>query len=71
MRRGCIAVGEVRCEKCQRVLEYGERYVVVDDEGGKEERFCINCSLSAGYASYKMEKEGQVITFFPKPKTSG
>lgn len=66
MRRGCITVGEVRCESCQRVLEYGERYVVLDDDEGKEHRFCLNCSLSGGYASYKTDKEGQVITFFPK-----
>jgi len=66
MRRGCIAVGEVRCEGCQRHLEHGERYVIIDDEQGKERRFCINCSLSCGYASYKVEKEGHVITFFPK-----
>ena len=66
MRRGCIAVGEVRCDGCQRLLEHGERYVIIDDEEGKEQRFCINCSLSRGYASYKMEKEGQIITFFPE-----
>jgi hypothetical protein len=67
MRRGCIAVGELRCDGCQRFLEHGERYVViVDDEEGKEERFCTSCSLSRGYASYKIEKEGEVITFFPK-----
>ena len=67
MRRGCIAVGEVRCDGCQRLLEHGERYVVIDDEEeGKEQRFCISCSLSCGYASYKTEKEGEVISFFPK-----
>lgn len=66
MRRGCIAVGEVRCEDCQRLLEYGERYLVVDDDEGKEHRFCLSCCLRRGDASYKMDKEGHVTTFFPK-----
>jgi hypothetical protein len=69
MRRGCIAVGAVRCDGCQRLLEHGERYVVIDSDEGKEQRFCTSCSLSRGYASYKAEKEGEVITFFPRDQS--
>jgi nitrate reductase beta subunit len=68
MRRGCIAVGEVHCDGCRRSLEYGERYLVIDDEEGQGRRFCVDCCLSRGYASYRMEKGEKVITFFPEIK---
>ncbi len=62
MRRGCIAIGEVKCDGCQRLIEYGQQYLVVE-ETGKKFRFCSDCSLAKGYASYKMEKGKRVITF--------
>ena len=66
MRRGCIAVGEVRCDGCQRSLEYGERYLVIDDEEGNSQRFCVDCCLSRGYASHKTDRGESVITFSPR-----
>lgn len=67
MRRGCIAVGEVRCDGCQRFLEHGERYLLIEEKEGGTQRFCVDCCLSRGYADYKTEKGEQVLTFFPKP----
>ena len=70
MRRGCIALGKVQCDVCHRFLDYGERYLMVDDKEGREQRLCVDCSLSQGYASYKTgkrEEEGEgVLTFFLK-----
>ncbi len=66
MRCGCIAVSKVQCDICHRFLEYGEHYLLVDDVGKQSQRFCLDCCLSRGYASYKTEKGEKIITFFPE-----
>jgi len=72
MRQGCISLGEVRCDECHRVISYLERYLVIDEEKGVEVEkgkticYCLECCLEKGYAHYKkMEKEGNMLTFFP------
>ena len=70
MRRGCISSGEVQCNECQKTIPYPERYLVieekdgVEDEEGETHRYCVECSLEKGYAHYKAEKGGRVLTFF-------
>jgi len=66
VRRGCITVGEVKCDGCQRLIEYGQQYLILKEETDKEVRLCSECCLAKGYASYKTEKGRRVITFFPK-----
>ncbi len=72
MRRGCISLGEVNCDQCHRVIPYPERYLVIDEEDGVEvdkgetARYCVDCCLEKGYAHHKMEKGGEILTFFPE-----
>jgi len=72
MRRGCISLGEVRCDDCNRIIPYPERYLAVDekdgveDEEGETAHYCVDCCLKKGYASYKMEKGENILTFFPE-----
>jgi hypothetical protein len=74
MRRGCISLGNVKCDKCDQDIPYPERYLVVDEENGQEMdegtsvRYCIKCALEKGYAHYKKEKGEQVLTFLPEPE---
>jgi len=63
MRCGCIALSKVQCDGCQNFLEYGERYLLIDSEEGTKQRFCVDCCLSRGYASYKIERGEKTITF--------
>jgi hypothetical protein len=76
MRRGCISLGEVQCDVCQRKIPYPERYLAVDEEDGVEVekgntvRYCIQCALKKGYARYKEMKGEMVLTFFPEPDVS-
>ena len=76
MRRGCISLGEVQCDVCQRTIPYPERYLAVDEEDGVEVekgntvRYCIQCALKKGYARYKEMKGAMVLTFFPEPDVS-
>jgi nitrate reductase beta subunit len=64
MHCGCIALGEVQCDGCHKALEYGERYLLIDSKEGQSQRYCIDCCLSRGYASYKTEKGEKILTFF-------
>jgi len=70
MRRGCVSLGEVQCSGCHRVIPFPERYLAinekdgVEDEAGEEMRYCIDCCLKKGYASYKIEKGEKILTFF-------
>ncbi len=72
MRRGCISLGEVHCDDCHRIIPHPECYLAIDEEDGKEVargktlRYCIDCCLKKGYAHYKIEKGGKVLTFFPE-----
>ena len=63
MRRGCMATGEIKCDGCQRVMEQGERYLVMEED--EKLRLCVDCCLSKGYATYSEEKGERVLTFFP------
>jgi ribosomal protein S26 len=65
MNRGCVAVGEIRCDNCQRLIEAGQRYLVVEEKEGEKSQFCVECSVAKGYASYVKEKGEEVLTFFP------
>ena len=70
MRRGCISLGEIKCDECQNVIPYPDRYLVVDEKNGVEDdegeprRYCVECCLKKGYAHYKEEKGEQILTFF-------
>ena len=63
MRRGCIAVAEVPCDKCGKVLQHPDRYLSIE-EHEKTSRYCMDCAMKLGYAHYKTEKGEQVVTFF-------
>ncbi len=70
MRRGCVSLGEVKCDECQNIIPYPERYLVIDekdgieDEEGDTRHYCVECSLKKGYAHYKVEKGDRILTFF-------
>jgi hypothetical protein len=69
MRRGCIAIGETKCDICQRNMEHGERYLLIaKDEAAedKEQRICIECCEKEGYADWVTEKGEKILTFFGK-----
>jgi hypothetical protein len=66
MRRGCISLGNVQCDDCQRIIPHSERYLIIEETGESVLRLCENCSLAKGYAHYKEEKGERILTFFPE-----
>jgi hypothetical protein len=70
MRRGCVSLGEIKCDGCQHPIPYPDRYLAIDEKNGKEDeegelhRYCIECAIKKGYAHYKEEKGEKILTFF-------
>jgi ribosomal protein S26 len=72
MRRGCISLGNIKCDACGRDINYPERYLIVDEKDGEEVasnddqiRYCVDCALAKGYAHYRQDKNDRVLTFLP------
>ncbi len=76
MRRGCMSLGEVKCDICQNTVPYPERYLAVDETDGVEADdgatviYCVKCALEKGYAHYREAKGEMTLTFFPEPEIS-
>ncbi len=72
MRRGCISLGDIQCDECQRIIPHSERYLIIDEEDsaevekGKTVHYCVECALQKGYAYYEEKKDERILTFFPK-----
>ena len=65
MSRGCIAIGVLTCNMCNRSIEHGERYLLIEKEDtADKERICIDCCLSNNMAVHVIEKGEKVLTFF-------
>ena len=70
MRRGCISLGDVKCDKCQRILQIYERYLIIEEANGQEadkgetKIYCVKCATKKGYATIKEEKDEKSLTFF-------
>jgi len=72
MRRGCISLGELNCDKCHKPILHGERYLAIEEVKGKESekgdtfRYCMDCAVDKGYATARQEKDEKVMTVFPQ-----
>ncbi len=70
MRRGCISLGQIQCDRCHRVIPQAERYLAIDEEKGVEveegtiAHYCLECAMQKGYAHHRAEKEGEILSFF-------
>ncbi|GAI38009.1 unnamed protein product [marine sediment metagenome] len=72
MRRGCIAIGDICCDGCGRIIRHPERYLAISEKDGVEVEegetsyYCVDCCLKKGYARYREEKDEEILTFFPE-----
>ena len=71
MRRGCISPGNIECKECKKTVPHSERYLAVEEEkgveameGGETVFYCTECAINKGYAVYKEEKDGRILSFF-------
>ena len=72
MLKGCISLGDIECDGCQRTIEHSERYLIIDgddDTKGQDSKtvfYCVECTLDRGLAHYRNEKGEKILTFFPQ-----
>ena len=37
MRRGCVSLGNIRCDQCRRVIQHSQRYLVIEEPDAADE----------------------------------
>jgi hypothetical protein len=63
MRRGCISLGNISCDKCHRQILYPERYLYLEEAHAKPQALCMDCSKDGGLVKTGSEK-GKDEVFF-------
>jgi hypothetical protein len=63
MRRGCISLGNIKCDKCHRQILYPERYLYIEVTHGKPQSLCMDCCKEDGMVRTGSEKENSEILF--------
>ena len=63
MRRGCISLGNIKCDECHRTILYPERYLSLDEVKGKTRTMCMNCCTEKGLVKPESEKAGAEMLF--------
>jgi hypothetical protein len=57
MRRGCISLGNIKCDECHRTILYPERYLSLEEVKGKGRTLCMECCQTKGLVKPGSEKE--------------
>lgn len=70
MRRGCISLGDIGCDKCHLIIPHSERYLIIEEKDGNSLSLCVKCCLENGYARYIEDRREQILTFFAEPVQS-
>lgn len=63
MRRGCISLGNIKCDKCHRTILYPERYLSIEDPKGKDLILCVSCCQEKGMVKAESDKEDAELLF--------
>jgi hypothetical protein len=63
VRRGCISLGNIKCDGCHQTILYPERYLFVEEENGKGQKFCMNCCHNMGMVKPGSDKEDAEVLF--------
>ena len=63
MRRGCISLGNIKCDHCHRTILYLERYLSLEVTKGKNNIVCIACCQQKGLVKEESTPEAADILF--------
>jgi hypothetical protein len=63
MKRGCISLGNIKCDECHRNILYPERYLSVEITKSKSQTLCMNCCIEKGLVKPESDKEGAEMLF--------
>ncbi len=62
--RGLIAVGDLVCDSCGKVVKHAERYGYILEEDKPGRRFCLSCSREKGYVQPTKDEKGNAVETF-------
>jgi hypothetical protein len=62
VRRGCISLGNIKCDRCHRTILYPERYLSLEEKG-KSQTWCMECCQQKGLVKKESSKEGAETNF--------
>ncbi len=48
MRSGCISLGNIKCDKCNRNIPYPERYLSLEEAKDNHQILCMDCCQGQG-----------------------
>lgn len=63
MRRGCISLGNIKCDECHRTILYPERYLSIEIDRENSQTLCMNCCIEKGLVKPESDKEGAEMLF--------
>ncbi len=63
MRRGCISLGNIKCDECHRTILYPERYLSLDEAKGKTRTMCMDCCQEKGLVKPESDKADAEMLF--------
>jgi hypothetical protein len=63
VRRGCISLGNIKCDECHRLILYPERYLSLGEGKGKSQTLCMDCCKEKGLVKQGSEKDGAETLF--------
>jgi hypothetical protein len=63
MRRGCISLGNIKCDECHRTILYPERYLSIEVDRDHSRTMCMNCCQEKGLVKPESDKEGADMLF--------
>ncbi len=57
MRRGCISLGNIKCDLCHRTIPYPERYLLEEETKGHNQVLCLECCQEKGLVKAESDKQ--------------
>jgi hypothetical protein len=57
VRRGCISLGNIKCDLCHRTIRYPERYLLDEEIKGRNQIICLDCCQEKGLLKAETDKE--------------
>ena len=63
MRRGCISLGNIKCDGCHRNIPYPERYLYLEEKRNKNQTLCMDRCQAKGLVKAGSEKEDAEVLF--------
>jgi hypothetical protein len=63
VRRGCISLGNIKCDQCHRIIRYPERYLYLEESREKHQILCLKCCQEKGLVKAGSKKEDAEVLF--------